>query len=169
MKRILMMAALAICTGFPNPAAGSVTHYAFPANIALELKQLDETHIEATVEPRIGSPVQVKLFFESSEDLSVSPATSAIEILDASRPEKFRLSFGRTGRPADASGSWIRLRAVYRPDYKQLERALGDARKYPDESERQRLIDIMIRNRNSGAVQTDATRLDLGLKTGTNR
>ncbi|HEY9070580.1 MAG TPA: hypothetical protein VIV61_09995 [Candidatus Ozemobacteraceae bacterium] len=169
MKRILLMTALAACAICPFPATGSVTHYSFPANIALELKQLDETHVEATVEPRIGSPAQVKLFFESSDDLSVSPATASIEILDAARPGKFRLNFGRTGRPADASGSWIRLRAVYRPDYERLEQALGDIRKYPDESERQRLIDIVIRNRNSRAVHTDATRLDLGLKTGNNR
>lgn len=171
MKRILVAATLMICSGFAlaGSALASITHYSFPVNIALRLEKTAAKHVEAVVEARIGTLSDVKLFFESSADVSVEPASTAIERLSAGRPEKFRLKITPTGRPTDASGSWIRLRAVYRPDYANLARTVADPKKYPDESERQRLLDIVARNRASGAAYTDAARLDLENEPGRSR
>lgn len=163
MKRFLILAALAVCSGFAvaDAVSASITHYPFPVNIALELKRADTNQTDAIVESRMGVPSDVKLFFESSDDLRVEPASATIDRLTAALPGKFRLTITGTGRPADASGSWIRLRAVYLPDYDALSKAVSDSKAYPDDSERQRLIDIVLRNKASHAVYTDATRLDI--------
>ncbi len=163
MKRFLMLAALTVCGGVvvTDAVSASITHYSFPVNIALELKRVDTNQVDAVVEPRIGVPSDVKLFFESSNDMHVEPASATIDRLAAARPGTFRLTVTGTGRPADASGSWIRLRAVYLPDYGALIEAVSDPNTYPDDGERQRLIDIATRNKASLAVYTDATRLDI--------
>lgn len=163
MKRILLMVALTACGGLFT--AGAVTadamHYTFPSNIALELKQVDSTHVDAAIETRTGSPSGIRLFFESSDDLQVAPASASIERLSAAMPGKFRLLVGHTGRPTDESGSWIRLRAVYNPDYDSLAKAVANINVYPDDTERQKLLDILERNKAAAAVQTDAARLDM--------
>ncbi|HNW33443.1 MAG TPA: hypothetical protein PKM25_00790 [Candidatus Ozemobacteraceae bacterium] len=163
MKRVLIMAALTACGGFcaVGSVLASVTHYPFPANIALELRQSDTDHVEAVIEARTGSPAEVQLFFESSDNIRVAPASASIDRLTAVAPGKFRLLIGHTGKPTDASGSWVRLRAVYKPDYDSLASAVSDMTKYPDENERQRLLDIIARNKAAAAVQTDAARLDM--------
>lgn len=163
MKRLLMLAALAVCGGFvvADTVSASITHYSFPVNIALELKRVGTNQVDALVEPRIGVPSEVNLFFESSDDMRVEPASASIDRLTAARPGAFRLTVTRTGRPADASGSWIRLRAVYLPDYDALIKAVSDPKTYPEDGERQRLIDIALRNKASHAVYTDAARLDI--------
>lgn len=166
MKRFLMLAALTVCGGFAvaDAVSASITHYSFPVNIALELKRVDTNQVDAVVEPRIGVPADVKLFFESSDDMHVEPASATIDRLTAAQPGTFRLTVTETGRSADASGSWIRLRAVYLPDYDALIRTVSDPKAYPDDSERQRLIDIAARNNSSHAVYTDAARLDIERK-----
>lgn len=163
MKRFLILAALAVCSGFAvtDAVSASITHYSFPVNITLELKRADANQVDAVVEPRIGIPSDVKLHFESSDDLRIEPASATIDQLTAAMPGKFRLTVTETGRPTDASGSWIRLRAVYLPDYDALVKAVSDPKTYPDDSERQRLIDIAARNKAAHAVYTDAARLDI--------
>ncbi|MBP7633001.1 hypothetical protein KBA41_02440 [Candidatus Ozemobacteraceae bacterium] len=163
MKRFLMLAALTVCGGFAvaDVVSASITHYSFPVNIALELKRVDTNQVDAVVEPRIGVPSDVRLFFESSDDVRLEPGSATIDRLNDARPGRFRLTVTGTGRPADASGSWIRLRAVYLPDYDALIEAVSDTKDYPDDGERQRLIDIATRNKASRAVYTDATRLDI--------
>jgi len=171
MKRGLIMAVLTACGGVfaVGSVLASVTHYPFPANIALELRQSDEEHIEAVVEARTGSPAGIQLFFESSDDLLVAPASASIDRLTTVTPGRFQLLVTHTGKPTDASGSWVRLRAVYKPDYDSLATAISDKGKYPDENERQKLLDIVARNKAAVAVQTDAARLDMGKNPGRSR
>ncbi len=163
MKRFLMLTALTVCGGFAvaDTVSASITHYSFPVNIALELKRVDTSQVDALVESRMGVPSGVKLYFESSDDMRVEPASATIDRLTSASPGKFRLKVTGTGRPTDASGSWIRLRAVYLPDYNALIKAVSDLKAYPDDGERQRLIDIAARNKASHAVYTDAARLDI--------
>lgn len=161
MKRLLVLAALVVCGDFvfADAVSASITHYTFPVNVSLELKRVDANQVDAFVNSRIGVLSQVKLFFESSDDVRVEPASATIDRLPVARPATFRLAVTKTGRPTDASGSWIRLRAVYLPDYDALIESVSDPETYPDDGERQRLIDIAARNQASHAVYTDATRL----------
>lgn len=144
--------------------AGATTwHYTFPANLSLSLTpapaQDGKTlRLTASLEGLVGSLSQIEVFFESSVDLKVAPVSAQLKALAQGEKKTFSLVIQATGKAADAGGSWVRLRVVYLPAYREIAQILADAAVYPDPSERRRILQRVTENQKKKARQTDATR-----------
>jgi len=133
-----------------------------PLNLAARLEASGPVALGAPfaltgrIEARTGSPKDLEIFFESSDDLRVEPVRAVAPALDPNRPLEYRLAVQPgTGRPG-AAGSFVRLRVVYLPDYETLGRVVADPASYPNPLDRSRLEKIIAANRARGARQTDA-------------
>jgi len=157
---ILIVLALLVLQ--PAFAATMQFNYIPPDNLALSLAPTGDAQpgkafsLIGTIEPRTGVPAKLQVFFETSDDMSVSPGSKTIERLTA--PVRFDLQVKPASGKPDAGGSWVRLRVVYSPDYPAQAKEMTDATRYPNPSERKRVLDLISRNQKEKARQTDATR-----------
>ncbi len=88
----------------------------------------------------------------------------------ATEPLKTRVTVTKTGAMTKGADdeSWVRMRVVYEPDYESLLRMIENPSRYPDPSERQRLVDRVLENSEKRARQTDAVRYFPALHTSEN-
>lgn len=164
MERSLVLIALLLTVIAPAFAASTQFDYIPPTNLALTLQpQGDVTPgkpfvLTGTLEARTGTPGKLQVFFETSADLAISPAGTALDRLSASAPARFELKVRPAAGKPDAGGTWVRMRVVYSPDYPAQAREMTDATRYPSSAERKRVLDLISRNQKAKARQTDAVR-----------
>jgi hypothetical protein len=146
------------------PDGDPLDKYPMPGSLALSLgpastaeKCVPPCKLQGVIESRIGTPTDMKIYFESSEDLVVSPASDSVEQLPEGQQKVYTLNSEQgTGKP-DAGGTWVRLRVVYLPDYDALLKDVTDPKLFPPEVGA-RWAEIIKKNKASGALQTDAVR-----------
>lgn len=159
---VLILSVLSLLLTMPAFAATTQFTYIPPTNMALALEPVGTPQagqafsLIGTIEPRTGTPTKLQIFFETSDDLSVSPVANTIERLSA--PARFQLHVKPASGKPDAGGTWVRLRVVYSPDYPAQAKEMTNAARYPNPSERKRVLDLISRNQKEKARQTDATR-----------
>ena len=165
LPRLSRRFALALLYGLAILAVGADQFsYVPPTNLALELRPAGSwnprgtTGFAARLIGRIGTPTAMVCYFETSPDLTVTPASATLPHLTANRPVDFRLQVGPGPGRAGAGGSWVRLRVVYRPDYGRQLQLAADPRRYPDPGERERLHRLIASQRQRNLQQTDAIR-----------
>ncbi len=163
MKTMILLIGVLCLLQAVVPAMATTNHYTCPPNLALELVALPSQdpgvlRLCASVESLVGTPTQLDLFFESSADLVVAPAKEQLNVLEKGRKQEFILSVKPTGKAADLGGTWVRLRVVYLPSYKDIIAIIGNEKDFPDQAERQRLLRRVLENQKKKARQTDATR-----------
>ncbi len=148
----------------PFAAESNETRYVFPPNLemALEPKSLPDSGAVKTfvgaLESRVGELRDVQVFFESSPDLLVENSKASFEKLAEGNSKKIEISVKPGKGLPDAGGSWVKMRVVYLPDYAQLTRKISDITLYPDSAERERLREIVERNKKIGSSQTNVVR-----------
>ncbi|MBF0501543.1 MAG: hypothetical protein HQM09_15500 [Candidatus Riflebacteria bacterium] len=145
----------------------SEVRYIPPPNLAIELipnttaKTVTATapfSLTGTIKPLVGSPRDLKVFFESSQNLAVTPASASLPNLDSGKPAVFDLQVSPALGKADEGGTFVRLRVIYNPDFAALASFVADTKLYPNQIERIRLQKIIRRNTREKAKQTDAAR-----------
>ncbi|MBI3039017.1 hypothetical protein HYY75_08220 [bacterium] len=156
------------CIGFglENSVSGisnqnDQVHYTPPDSIGLflEPKAGETKTFIGEIESFLGNPSKIRIFFESSDNISVSPASASIEKLSEGTLRKFELSVSFLREKSGESGSWIRMRAVYFPDYfKIIEQISTTPASYPDEFEKLVLLEKVTSNKRMNASQTDVIR-----------
>ena len=163
MKNLILVLFLLTVLSVEAPAAATTNHYTCPPNVNLSLvtlptQEAGTLRLCASIEALVGSPTLVDLFFESSVDLVVMPARTLLKTLARGEKKEYVLDVKPSGKAGDASGTWIRLRAVYLPDYHEVVRIIANPREYTDRNEQQRLLKRVLENRKTKARQTDVTR-----------
>jgi hypothetical protein len=97
--------------------------------------------LTGTLKSLTGNLTQMKVHFESSEDLDVSPKTAPLESLAQGAIKVFELTVTKTGSVPGVSGSWVRVRVEFLPDYGAIMEAVEkDQKAYPMESSRNQLL-----------------------------
>ncbi len=136
--------------------------YIFPPNISLQIvdqhEEAGKIRLTAIIESRLGILENLELFFESSKDLQVLSNTSVLKTLENGVQRKIKILAVRTGKPADEIGSWLKMGVRFTPDYKAMLFAVSDTEKYPDDNERQKLLDVVAKNSSAGARYLEAVR-----------
>jgi hypothetical protein len=134
--------------------------YSPPQSLDLEIKSKPDADprpyavLTATLKSLAGNLTQMKVHFESSEDLEVSPKTASIESLAHRAMKAFDLTVTKTGVTPRVSGSWVRVRVEFLPDYEaMMETVARDQKAYPTESIRNQLLKSL-EDRRSKAVKS---------------
>lgn len=137
--------------------------YVFPPNISLQIiDQQQESggkiRLTALIESRLGTLENLEVFFESSKDFQVLSNTSLLKKLPANSPRKVKVLAVKTGKDADELGSWLKMGVRFTPDYEAIKAATIDKTTYPDDFERQKLVDIVEKNALTKAPYLEAVR-----------
>ncbi|MBF0547043.1 MAG: hypothetical protein HQM08_21560 [Candidatus Riflebacteria bacterium] len=138
--------------------------YIPPTNLSLELHPLATSseilnqRFKGTIESLVGIPVNLEVFFESSKNLSVSKSSEKLLKLEPGKPVDYEFDVEQQKCKPGPDGTWIRLRVVYLPDYEAQKKVFSDAKKYPAEEERKRVLAIVETNQKQNATQTDSVR-----------
>ncbi len=136
--------------------------YETPPSVVLRLDPASCTRaageLSASIEARVGTPTEMLVFFESSPDLRVSPASAACALLSRANPQQFVVRYRPGTGKGDAGGTWVRLRVVFSPDYPALLARLADTKIYPDRNQRLRLVAMVKQNQRQRTRQTAVTR-----------
>ncbi|MBF0544764.1 MAG: hypothetical protein HQM08_10040 [Candidatus Riflebacteria bacterium] len=137
------------------PGKGSVgsVRYFMPKSIQLEINSKSQANdlaiptltepqtLTATVKTLVGNLTQMKIYFESSDDLEVTPSTANLETLSSGTFLNYDLTVKSTSTPKNAGGSWVRLRVSYLPDFEALKAAVSsDLVTYSNEVQRKQLL-----------------------------
>lgn len=158
---VLLLGMINLCN-----ADTTMFRYSYPRSVNLKLLQEPLTKpgitlLTGTVESRLGNLRNIRIYFESSKDFAVVPDNFSIDQLGHGVKRRMRIAVkGASGKP-NASGSWVRMRVKYLPDYDSMISSVEKSQYITDESERNRLIDIIRNNRKIQACQTDAVRFDI--------
>ena len=158
------LAGMILCCGLLSPAAADTFRYEFPENLVLALEKAPAklgrpgTTLVGTLESRLGVLKQLRIFFESSPDLRVVPATMELKELSAGSLRRFKVRLEPGAGSPDASGSWVRLRVMYRPDYVAIATHITSSSAFSDPMERRRLLETLRRNSTARKTYTSAVR-----------
>jgi hypothetical protein len=131
--------------------AANQFRYVFPNNLVINFadeieKSGNKFRISAIIEGQLGTLTNLELYFASSKDLKVISNTTELKQLKAGERRKVKILAVKTGEATDQMGTWLKLGIRYTPDYQAIIAAVSDEGKFPDQVERQRLIDIARRN-----------------------
>jgi len=150
----------------PWLAAANEATYCVPENLALALTApngagpIKAHEITAEIEGRLGTLRNLAVFFTTSDDLAVAPASATVAELATGKKANFKLAVTPVkGGKAGAAGSFVKMRVVYVPDYDALAAAVADNQKYPIQTAREQLQEIVTRNELAKAPQTNVTDL----------
>ncbi len=137
--------------GLQMTAWADQTRYVFPQNIRMSFadgikKTEGKISLTAIIESLVGDLKNVEVYFSSSKDLKILSNTTTLPLIKKSSLRKVKVLAVSTGKKTDETGSWIKMGVRYQPDYAAILAAVGDVSAYPDQNERQRLIDIVNRN-----------------------
>ncbi|MFZ2959465.1 MAG: hypothetical protein WA705_21465 [Candidatus Ozemobacteraceae bacterium] len=149
-----------------NSVEADQVRYIPPPNLSIEVSPkpgeksslTSSFSLTGTITPLVGAPRDLDVFFESSLDLAVTPASAKIAQLNAGKPAVFKIHVKPAVGKADEGGSFVRLRVVYHPDYAAVASFASDGKRYSDPGERLRLNELLERNAREKAKQTDAVR-----------
>ncbi|MBF0406329.1 MAG: hypothetical protein HQM10_03165 [Candidatus Riflebacteria bacterium] len=145
----------------------SVKRYFCPQSIQLNVvsdsksKLTSESILSlmATVRSRIGNLTRMKVFFDSSDDLDVSPKSADIDTLASGTEKNFELKVRIVKTSSDSSGSWVRLRVSYLPDYKaSIAEVSVDLKSYPNETQRKQLLNALEKYQANEQIDIQAVR-----------
>jgi hypothetical protein len=144
----VFLASLVLLLGLASGAEATRPRvYSPPQSLNLEIKTKPNADpkayavLTATLKSLVGNLTQMKVHFESSEDLEVSPKTAPIESLAHGTMKTFDLSVIKTGSTPGVSGSWVRVRVEFLPDYEAImEIVARDQKTYPLEGQRNQLL-----------------------------
>ncbi len=137
--------------------------YVFPPNISLQIiDQHEESggklRLTALIESRLGTLQNLEVFFDSSKDLQILSNTSLLKNLPPNSPRKVKILAIKTGKEADELGSWLKMGVRFSPDYEAIMSSIKDKTVYPDDFERQKLVDIVEKNAKAEAHYLEAVR-----------
>ena len=161
---ILLLLAFFLCHS-QTQARGNTSQfsYVFPTNITLKfidnlIEENGRLKLTAVLKSQLGELNNLEIFFDSSKDLKIMSNTSNLNSLPIDSPRKVKILAIKTGEQPDELGSWIKMGVKYLPDYQQISEAINNPDTYPDQNERQKLIDILSKNQQSGARFLEAIR-----------
>lgn len=135
--------------------------YVFPPNISLQITdQVEEAgkiRLTAIIESRLGTLENLEIFFESSKDLQILSNASVIKsVPQASPSSKFSQS-----KPASSMTKWAhgwKWASDSPPTTKVVKAAVNDKQVYPDDFERQKLLNVVEKNLSENARYLEAVR-----------
>ncbi|HRR09207.1 MAG TPA: hypothetical protein PLO56_11000 [Rhodothermales bacterium] len=169
MKHLLLLSLLLGLSGCPLiPNGGDpFLHYPYPQSITVNLEPSDggrPVHAPVVllggIEVRTGTLREVAVFFESSEDLAVeAPAPAPLAQLVEGESRVWSIQINKGKGKADAGGTWVRLRVVYKPDYERLLALVSDEVQYPHAEIRETYRAATLRSMEAETLATNATRL----------
>jgi hypothetical protein len=147
-KPVVFIAALVLSYAMVGLAEASrPTRYFAPDSLDLEIKLKSNSDpksyavLTASLKSLVGNITQMKIYFESSEDLEVSPRMATVENFARGAMKDFDLTVNKTSVAPNASGSWVRIRVEFLPDYQAIMKAVAEDRKtYPSESMKNQLL-----------------------------
>lgn len=136
--------------------------YVFPPNISLQITdQVEEAgkiRLTAIIESRLGTLENLEIFFESSKDLQILSNASVIKSVPQASPRKVKILAVKTGQQPDEMGSWLKMGVRFTPDYQAVKAAVNDKQIYPDDFERQKLLNVVEKNLSENARYLEAVR-----------
>ncbi len=136
--------------------------YVFPPNISLQITdQVEEAgkiRLTAIIESRLGTLENLEIFFESSKDLQILSNASVIKSVPQASPRKVKILAVKTGQQPDEMGSWLKMGVRFTPDYQAIKAAVNDKKIYPDDFERQKLLNVVEKNLSENARYLEAVR-----------
>lgn len=136
--------------------------YVFPPNISLQIvNQVEEAgkiRLTAIIESRLGTLENLEIFFESSKDLQILSNASIIKSIPHGSPRKVKILAVKTGQQPDEMGSWLKMGVRFTPDYQAIKAAVNDKQIYPDDFERQKLLNVVEKNLSENARYLEAVR-----------
>ncbi len=136
--------------------------YVFPPNISLQIvDQVEEAgkiRLTAIIESRLGTLENLEIFFESSKDLQILSNASIIKSIPHDSPRKVKILAVKTGQQPDEMGSWLKMGVRFTPDYQAIKAAVNDKQIYPDDFERQKLLNVVEKNLSENARYLEAVR-----------
>lgn len=126
------------------------TRYSFPQNIRMTFTDIsaadNKFKLTAFIESLVGELKNIEIYFSSSPDLKVLSNTSRLKMLKAGAARKVKILAVKTGLKPGEMGSWIKMGVRYQPDFTAITEIVADAGRFPDQNERQRLLDIVAKN-----------------------
>ncbi len=117
--------------------------------------------VTAILESRLGTLLDVEVFFDSSPDLRISTAPLKVGPLEEGKKTLLAVSLARSRLRPDDLGSWVRLGIRYLPDYDRLLAVVSNPASYPVSLGRNELVTVTTKNRTSKRPFSDAMRLFL--------
>lgn len=146
-----------------NTLTAEQFRYVFPANISLAFGEdceeaNDKIKLTATIESKLGNLSNLEVSFASSQDLKVISNTRTLKSLKAGDIRKVKILAVKTDKKPDEMGTWVKMGVRYLPDYQAIIATANDTTKFPDQFERQRLLDIASKNQKSASIYSESTR-----------
>ncbi|EKD83886.1 MAG: hypothetical protein ACD_39C00389G0003 [uncultured bacterium] len=137
--------------------------YLLPPNISLRVTDSSydsngKLQLSVIMESALGTLSDLEIYFDSSKDLKVLTNLRTLKNLKPEAARKIRILATRTGQQPDEIGSWVKIGVKYLPDYDAIVMAANDQQKYPDQFERQKLLEIAESNAQKRARYSDAIR-----------
>ncbi|MBF0543723.1 MAG: hypothetical protein HQM08_04785 [Candidatus Riflebacteria bacterium] len=140
-------------------------HYIFPTSISLELAPIKSdseiSQVAATVSSKLGTLTKLEIFFESSPDLTIEPQKFELSELQQDTSKSFSTKIQKGPGKPDEMGSWVKIRVKYFPDYINIQKVIENTASYPVEIERNRLLEILEKNKLKKDKFTSALRFFL--------
>lgn len=160
--KVMIFCALILAFISPQLSANQF-RYCFPTNITLDFtekieKVSDKTKLTATIASKLGILTNLEVYFSSSRDLKILSNTRTLKSLKAGVVRKVKILAVKTGEKADEMGSWVKMGVRYTPDYPAILAILHDSHEFPDQFERQRLIDVANKNKKAKSQYNDSVR-----------
>lgn len=147
-KKILL-GIVFVLTVLPGLMAAQ-TRYSFPQNIRMTFTDISSADnkfkLTAFIESLVGELKNVEIYFSSSLDLKVLSNTSRLKMLKTGAARKVKILAVKTGLNPGEIGSWIKMGVRYQPDFAAITAIIADTDRFPDQNERQRLLDIVAKN-----------------------
>lgn len=119
--------------------------YTLPESVELKITEKARAYgksvrMTATIESKIGTLKNIRVFFNSSSDLKVLSETRTIQALEQGEKQVINIIAVKMGENSGDLGSWIRLGIRYTPDHNELLKIVSDETSYPVKHLRERLI-----------------------------
>ncbi|MDD3000798.1 MAG: hypothetical protein PHF29_03510 [Candidatus Riflebacteria bacterium] len=137
--------------------------YNLPESVELKITEKaraygESVRMSATIESKIGTLKNIRVFFNSSNDLKVLSETRTIEALEQGEKQVINIIAVKMGDNPGDLGSWIRLGIRYTPDHNELLKIVSDETSYPVKHLRERLISEVHSSMDEGEPYLDAIR-----------
>ena len=162
-RLLLISLSLAIISLGSGDAMADQFSYLFPPNLSLRVadSSLDNNgrlQLSVILESALGNLSELEIYFDSSRDLKVITNLRTLKELKPQAARKVRVLAVKTGKQPDELGSWVKVGVKYTPDYNAILQAASDEVRYPDQFERQKLLEIASNNAQTKARYSEAIR-----------
>lgn len=125
--------------------ASDKAFYSLPESVELKVTEKarafgKSVRMSATIESKVGTVKNIRVFFNSSNDLKVLSETRTIKALEQGEKQVINIIAVKMDDNLGDLGSWIRLGVRYTPDHNELIKIVSDETSYPVKHLRERLI-----------------------------